>query len=82
MIYGAVLAGGIGTRIQRHLIPKQFISICGTPIIIITLRAFIQNKQFDAVYVAVHQEWINYLKMLLQRYLSVLDKGTMQSEKF
>lgn len=70
MIYGAVLAGGIGTRIQRHLIPKQFISICGTPIIIITLRAFIQNKQFDAVYVAVHQEWINYLKMLLQRYLS------------
>ena len=38
MIYGAVLAGGIGKRIEKHSIPKQFINIGGVPIIVLTLR--------------------------------------------
>ena len=38
MIYGAMLAGGSGTRVKSSKIPKQFIEIGGKPIIIYTLE--------------------------------------------
>lgn len=64
MIYGAVLAGGVGRRIERHSIPKQFITIGGTPIIVITMRQMLANKRFDAIYVAVNKDWIDYTEKL------------------
>lgn len=66
MIYGAVLAGGIGKRIEKHSIPKQFINIGGVPIIVLTLRKFLKNERMDAVYVAVHSDWILYAKKLFE----------------
>lgn len=65
MIYAAILAGGIGKRVERYSIPKQFISISGTPIIILTIREFLKNKRFEKIYVAVHKEWRRYLDELL-----------------
>lgn len=64
MIYGAVLAGGIGKRIERHSIPKQFISIGGIPVIVMTMRQLFANDKLDAIYVAVHEDWIDYAKNL------------------
>lgn len=71
MIYGAILAGGIGKRIERHTIPKQFITIGGTPIIIVTLRNFLQNNRFEKIYIAVHKDWVDYLASLLKQSFSV-----------
>lgn len=65
MIYAAVLAGGIGKRIERHSIPKQFISIGGTPIIILTVREFLKNDHFEKIYIAIHKDWKEYLQELL-----------------
>ena len=65
MIYAAVLAGGIGRRIERHSIPKQFISIGGTPIIILTVREFLKNDRFEKIYIAIHKDWKDYLRELL-----------------
>lgn len=65
MIYAAILAGGIGKRIERHSIPKQFITVGGTPIIILTLRQFMRNQRIDRIYIAVHQDWTRYLEELL-----------------
>lgn len=65
MIFAAVLAGGIGKRIERHSIPKQFISIGGTPIIILTVREFLKNDRFEKIYIAIHKDWKDYLKELL-----------------
>lgn len=65
MVYAAVLAGGIGKRIERHSIPKQFISIGGTPIIILTVREFLKNDRFEKIYIAIHKDWKDYLKELL-----------------
>ncbi len=65
MVYAAVLAGGIGKRIERHSIPKQFISIGGTPIIILTVREFLKNNRFEKIYIAIHKDWKDYLKELL-----------------
>lgn len=70
MIYGAILAGGSGKRMEHHTIPKQFITIGGTPIIIVTLRNFLQNKRFDRIYIAVHKDWGEYLSNLQKQSFS------------
>ncbi|MDO4413633.1 MAG: D-ribitol-5-phosphate cytidylyltransferase [Erysipelotrichaceae bacterium] len=70
MIYGAILAGGIGKRMENHSVPKQFITIAGTPIIILTLREFLRNERFDRIYVAVHPDWMDYAIRLFDSYLS------------
>lgn len=38
MIYGAILAGGSGTRMHVSSMPKQFLPLRGKPIIIHTLE--------------------------------------------
>lgn len=66
MIYGAILAGGIGKRIERFSIPKQFINIGGVPIIVVTLRQFLANERLDIIYVAVHHDWLSYAEKLFK----------------
>ena len=70
MIFAAILAGGTGKRIERHSIPKQFISIGGVPIILLTLRKFIDNTNIDIIYIAVHPEWTEYAENLFKQHFS------------
>lgn len=70
MIYGAILAGGVGKRIERFSIPKQFIKIGGKPIILHTLEAFLENSHLDFIYVAVHKDWLSYAEKLFNNSLS------------
>lgn len=70
MVFAAILAGGIGRRIERFSIPKQFISIAGTPVIIMTLREFLKNRRFERIYIAVHKDWKAHLEELLHTSLS------------
>lgn len=65
MIFAAILAGGTGKRIERHSIPKQFISIGGTPVLILTIREFLKNERFRKIYIAIHKDWREYLSDLL-----------------
>ena len=73
MVYAAILAGGIGKRVEKHNIPKQFISVAGTPIIVLTLREFLKNKRFSKIYIAIHPEWKDYLENVLNSYFSKED---------
>lgn len=77
MIFGAILAGGVGKRIENHDIPKQFITVGGTPIIIITVREIIKNRRFDVVYIAVHHEWMDYMDRLLKSHFSSQERERM-----
>lgn len=70
MVYGAILAGGVGKRVEGYSIPKQFIKIGGTPIIILTLRTFLENAELDLVYIAVHKDWKEYLQDLISQNFS------------
>lgn len=70
MIYGAILAGGVGKRLKRFSIPKQFINIGGIPIIVVTMRQFLANDKIDVIYVAVHKDWMDYAKKLFANNLS------------
>lgn len=62
MIYGAMLAGGSGTRVKSADVPKQFIEIGGAPIILHTLRAMLRVKRFDVIYIAAREDYIEYLE--------------------
>lgn len=75
MIYAAILAGGIGKRIEKHTIPKQFISIAGTPVIILTVQEFLKNKRFERIYIAIHKDWRDYLNNLLTENFSQDEVG-------
>ena len=70
MIYGAILAGGTGRRMEKYSLPKQFISIGGTPIIILTMREFLKNNRFDKIYAAINSDWMDYAEKLFKEYFS------------
>ena len=53
MIFGAVLAGGIGSRMGNVEKPKQYLNIAGKPIIIHTLEKF-YVKRFKKILPFLH----------------------------
>lgn len=67
MKYGVILAGGIGKRMNSSL-PKQFIELDGIPIIIRSIRKLLEITEFDFIYIAIHPDWLEYLKKLLDLY--------------
>lgn len=74
MVYAALLAGGIGKRVERHTVPKQFISIGGTPIILRTVRTFLDNNRFERIYIAIHRDWKEYLGDLLHASFTAAER--------
>lgn len=68
MIYGAVLAGGVGSRMKMGDMPKQFLPLGNKPIVIHTVEKFIMNQRFDRIYIGVHNEWVQYLKELFDKF--------------
>ena len=75
MIFAAVVAGGVGNRMNLSGMPKQFLPLGKSkkPIIIHTLEKFVLCEKFDYIYVGVHKEWIDYTEELLKKY-SLADK--------
>ena len=69
MVFGAILAGGVGSRMHMADMPKQFLPLGDKPIIMHTLEKFLTCDQLDAVYVGVHGDWINYMSDLIAKYL-------------
>lgn len=69
MIFGAILAGGVGSRMHVVDMPKQFLPLGDKPIIIHTLEKFLTCSRFEAVYIGVHADWINYTTDLIAKYL-------------
>lgn len=63
-----ILAGGVGKRMGDVNLPKQFLEIGGIPIIILTLKNFINSKLFHRIYIAINPDWKEYLQELLFNY--------------
>lgn len=67
MVYAAILAGGRGTRMGGAL-PKQYLELCGTPILIHTVRAFLACPAVDTVLLCVPSDYIGYTRQILLGY--------------
>ncbi|MBE6140833.1 MAG: 2-C-methyl-D-erythritol 4-phosphate cytidylyltransferase [Firmicutes bacterium] len=64
----AIFAGGCGVRMGLKELPKQFLEIEGKPIIIRTLEYFENHDEIDEIYIACIENWIDYLKELIEKF--------------
>ena len=69
MIFGAILAGGVGSRMHMAGMPKQFLTLGEKPIVIHTLETFLLCSRFDRVYVGVHPQWLLHMQDLVDTFV-------------
>lgn len=67
MIYGAVLAGGVGRRMGNAEKPKQFLTIGGKPIIVHTVEKFAVCSEFEKIIVLTPARWIEHTRNILSK---------------
>lgn len=74
MIFAAILAGGIGSRMGGTDTPKQFLTLGDKPVIIHTIEKFVINSKFDKIIVLSPQNFINHTNNLINEYLGENDR--------
>jgi len=84
MIYGVILAGGIGSRMGNMDKPKQYLHIGKKPIIVHTVEKFV-IEPFDKVIVLCPKQWLAYTKELLSKFIPendviVIEGGDSRNE--
>lgn len=62
MIFAAILAGGVGSRMNIESMPKQFLPLGSKPIFIHTLNKFQLTPGIDAIFIGVHKDWIDFAR--------------------
>lgn len=77
MIFGAILAGGTGSRMNIADMPKQFLPLGDKPIILHTLEKFLLCDRMDRVYVGVHPDWVGHMQDLLERQVPQKERVTL-----
>ena len=68
MNYALIFAGGVGTRMELHDIPKQFLKVDKKPIIIRTLEHFEKHPSIEAIVVVCLESWIDELQKELKDF--------------
>ena len=68
MIFAGIVAGGTGSRMGATSLPKQFLPLCGKPVIIHTIDAFLRIPRIDHVIVGVNPDWYEYMQQLSEKY--------------
>ena len=71
MIFGAILAGGVGSRMNIADMPKQFLPLGDKPIIIHTLEKFMLCSKMDKIYIGVHPSWLLHMEDLIEKFIKV-----------
>lgn len=86
MIYGVVLAGGIGSRMGNTEKPKQFLLVGEKPIIIHTIEKFYVNDQFKKIIVLCPSQWVAHTQSIVNKYIKdserivIIEGGSTRNE--
>lgn len=67
MNIAVILAGGVGSRVGEN-VPKQFIEICGKPILAYTVEKFQNHPQIDAIEIVCIESYLSYMEEMKQKY--------------
>ena len=62
-----ILAGGVGSRFGAS-IPKQFVEVCGKPVLAYTIEAFERHPDIDIVLVACVNTYVDYVWSMREKY--------------
>lgn len=68
MNIAAIFAGGIGSRMSSTSLPKQFLEIHGTPLIVHTIQHFQDHPDIDRIAVSILPAWRDRFARLVARY--------------
>lgn len=60
MIFGAILAGGTGSRMNMNTCPKQFLPLGDKPMLVYTLERFLKCERPEKIYIGVHPDWVEH----------------------
>jgi len=74
MIFAAILAGGIGSRMGNVEKPKQFISLGDKPILIHTIEKFHINEKFEEIIVLCPEQWISHTEDIILKFIPNSEK--------
>lgn len=66
MAVAGIVAGGSGQRMGGSM-PKQFMELCGKPVIIRTIEAFLQHADIESVIIGINPDWYDYMSALVQK---------------
>ena len=69
MVFGAIFAGGKGSRMGNMDTPKQYLELAGKPVIIHTVEKFFLNPGIDEIIVLCPKPWVAHTKDLIKKYL-------------
>jgi 2-C-methyl-D-erythritol 4-phosphate cytidylyltransferase len=69
MIFAAILAGGIGSRMGGTDTPKQFLTLGNKPVIIHTIEKFVINENIDKTIVLIPKNFINHTNNLIKEFI-------------
>jgi len=72
MVFGVILAGGIGSRMGNAEKPKQYIKIGDKPIIIHTIEKFYVHDAFEKLIVLCPKQWVEHTRNLVRQYMGIL----------
>ncbi len=67
-LYFMILAGGKGTRMGSPELPKQFLQLDDEPILIKTVKNFVDFGSFIAGVICCPVDWVEYTKALLYKH--------------
>lgn len=67
-IYGAILAGGSGTRMNSP-VPKQFLMLGDAPVFIHCLRTFLKDSRIRQVWVGSNGDWLELAQQQIGEYI-------------
>ena len=70
MIFAAILAGGIGSRMGGTDTPKQFLTLGNKPVIIHTIEKFVINENIDKIIVLTPKNFITHTNNIISEYIS------------
>lgn len=79
MVFAAVFAGGIGSRMGNSDTPKQYLELGTKPVIIHTIEKFFVNDKIDEILVLCPKAWVAHTQALIEKHLPKGKKITVIS---
>lgn len=69
MVFAAIFAGGIGSRMGNSDTPKQYLELGSKPIIIHTIEKFFVNNRIDEILVLCPKPWVAHTRSLITKHI-------------
>ena len=69
MVFGAVFAGGSGSRMGNSDVPKQYLPLGDKPILVHALEQFLAHPEIDLLLVLCPSAWLGRTRDLLEEHL-------------